>query len=89
MKYVSLIIAVLIIELFIIIGCFIARWKNKNNVDVDHRRKIEDITLLIFWMSLFTIVVIMTGILLKNNVSKGEKDVSKRFIRTDKRKYSD
>ena len=25
----------------------------------------------------------------KNNVSKGEKDVSKRFIRTDKRKYSD
>lgn len=45
MKYVSLIIAVLIIELFIIIGCFIARWKNKNNVDVDHRRKIEDITL--------------------------------------------
>lgn len=65
MKYVSLIIAVLIIELFIIIGCFIARWKNKNNVDVDHRRKIEDIILLIFWMSLFTIVVIMTGILLK------------------------
>lgn len=65
MKYVSLIIAVLIIELFIIIGCFIARWKNKNNVDVAHRRKIEDITLLIFWMSLFTIVVIMTGILLK------------------------
>ena len=65
MKYVSLIIAVLIIELFIIIGCFIARWKNKKNVDVDHRRKIEDITLLIFWMSLFTIVVIMTGILLK------------------------
>lgn len=65
MKYVSLIIAVLIIELFIIIDCFIARWKNKNNVDVDHRRKIEDITLLIFWMSLFTIVVIMTGILLK------------------------
>ena len=65
MKYVSLIIAVLIIELFIIIGCFIARWKDKNNVDVDHRRKIEDITLLIFWMSLFTIVVIMTGILLK------------------------
>lgn len=65
MKYVSLIIAVLIIELFIIIGCFIARWKNKNNVDVDHRRKIEDIALLIFWMSLFTIVVIMTGILLK------------------------
>lgn len=65
MKYVSLIIAVLIIELFIIIGCFIARWKNKNNVDVDHRRKIEDITLLIFWMSLFAIVVIMTGILLK------------------------
>ena len=65
MKYVSLIIAVLFIELFIIIGCFIARWKNKNNVDVDHRRKIEDITLLIFWMSLFTIVVIMTGILLK------------------------
>ena len=65
MKYVSLIIAVLIIELFIIIGCFIARWKNKNNVDVDHRRKIKDITLLIFWMSLFTIVVIMTGILLK------------------------
>lgn len=60
MKYVSL-----IIELFIIIGCFIARWKNKNNVDVDHRRKIENITLLIFWMSLFTIVVIMTGILLK------------------------
>lgn len=65
MKYVSLIIAVLIIELFIIIGCFIARWKNKNNVDVDHRRKIENITLLIFWMSLFAIVVIMTGILLK------------------------
>lgn len=65
MKYVSLINAVLIIELFIIIGCFIARWKNKNNVDVDHRRKIENITLLIFWMSLFTIVVIMTGILLK------------------------
>lgn len=65
MKYVSLIIAVLIIELFIIIGCFIARWKNKNNVDVDHRKKIEDITLLIFWMSLFAIVVIMTGILLK------------------------
>lgn len=65
MKYVSLIIAVLIIELFIIIGCFIARWKNKNNVDVDRRRKIENITLLIFWMSLFTIVVIMTGILLK------------------------
>lgn len=65
MKYLSLIIAVLIIELFIIIGCFIARWKNKNNVDVDHRRKIEDITLLIFWMSLFAIVVIMTGILLK------------------------
>lgn len=65
MKYVSLIIAVLIIELFIIIGSFIARWKNKNNVDVDHRRKIENITLLIFWMSLFTIVVIMTGILLK------------------------
>ena len=65
MKYVSLISAVLIIELFIIIGCFIARWKNKNNVDVDHRRKIEDITLLIFWMSLFAIVVIMTGILLK------------------------
>lgn len=65
MKYVSLIIAVLIIELFIIIGGFIARWKNKNNVDVDHRRKIENITLLIFWMSLFTIVVIMTGILLK------------------------
>lgn len=65
MKYVLLIIAVLIIELFIIIGCFIARWKNKNNVDVDHRRKIEDIALLIFWMSLFTIVVIMTGILLK------------------------
>lgn len=65
MKYVSLIIAVLIIELFIIIDCFIARWKNKNNVDVDHRRKIENITLLIFWMSLFTIVVIMTGILLK------------------------
>lgn len=65
MKYVSLIIAVLIIELFIIIGCFIARWKNKNNVGVDHRRKIENITLLIFWMSLFTIVVIMTGILLK------------------------
>lgn len=65
MKYISLIIAVLIIELFIIIGCFIARWKNKNNVDVDHRRKIEDITLLIFWMSLFAIVVIMTGILLK------------------------
>jgi heme/copper-type cytochrome/quinol oxidase subunit 2 len=65
MKYVSLIIAVLIIELFIIIGCFIARWKNKNNVDVDYRRKIEDITLLIFWMSLFAIVVIMTGILLK------------------------
>lgn len=65
MKYVSLIIAVLTIELFIIIGCFIARWKNKNNVDVDHRRKIENITLLIFWMSLFTIVMIMTGILLK------------------------
>lgn len=65
MKYVSLIITVLIIELFIIIGCFIARWKNKNNVDVDHRRKIENITLLIFWMSLFAIVVIMTGILLK------------------------
>lgn len=65
MKYVSLIIAVLIIELFIIIGCFIARWKNKNNVDVDHRRKIENITLLIFWISLFAIVVIMTGILLK------------------------
>lgn len=65
MKYVSLIIAVLIIELFIIIGRFIARWKNKNNVDVDHRRKIENITLLIFWMSLFAIVVIMTGILLK------------------------
>lgn len=65
MKYVSLIIAVLIIELFIIIGCFIARWKNKNNVDVDRRRKIENITLLIFWMSLFTIVVIMTGILIK------------------------
>lgn len=65
MKYVSLIIAVLIIELFIIISCLIARWKNKNNVDVDHRRKIEDITLLIFWMSLFAIVVIMTGILLK------------------------
>ena len=65
MKYVSLIIAVVIIELFIIISCLIARWKNKNNVDVDHRRKIEDITLLIFWMSLFAIVVIMTGILLK------------------------
>lgn len=65
MKYVSLIIAVVIIELFIIIGCFIARWKNKNNVDVDHRRKIENITLLIFWISLFAIVVIMTGILLK------------------------
>lgn len=65
MKYVSLIIAVLIIELFVIISCLIARWKNKNNVDVDHRRKIEDITLLIFWMSLFAIVVIMTGILLK------------------------
>lgn len=65
MKYVSLIIAVVIIELFIIISCLIARWKNKNNVDVDHRRKIEDITLLIFWMSLFAIVVIMTGIVLK------------------------
>ena len=65
MKNLPLITADLIIELFIIIGCFIARWKNKNNVDVDHRRKIEDITLLIFWMSLFTIVVIMTGILLK------------------------
>ncbi len=65
MKYVSLIIAVVIIELFVIISCLIARWKNKNNVDVDHRRKIEDITLLIFWMSLFAIVVIMTGILLK------------------------
>lgn len=65
MKYVSLIIAVVIIELFVIISCLIARWKNKNNVDVDHRRKIENITLLIFWMSLFTIVVIMTGILLK------------------------
>lgn len=25
----------------------------------------------------------------KNNVSKGEKDVSKKIIRTDKRKYSD
>ncbi|CUP60948.1 Uncharacterised protein [Anaerostipes hadrus] len=65
MKYVSLIIAVVIIELFVIISCLIARWKNKNNVDVDHRRKIEDITLLIFWMSLFAIVVIMTGIVLK------------------------
>lgn len=65
MKYVSLIIAVVIIELFVIISCLIARWKNKNNVDVDHRRKIEDITLLIFWMSLFAIVVIMTGIMLK------------------------
>ena len=65
MKYVSLIIAVVIIELFVIISCLIARWKNKNNVDVDHRRKIEDITLLIFWLSLFCIVVIMTGILLK------------------------
>lgn len=65
MKYVSLIIAVVIIELFVIISCLIARWKNKNNVDVDHRRKIEDITLLIFWFSLFCIIVIMTGILLK------------------------
>lgn len=65
MKYVSLIIAVLIIELFVIISCLIARWKNKNNVDVDHRRKVEDITLLIFWFSLFCIIVVMTGILLK------------------------
>lgn len=65
MKYVSLIIAVVIIELFIIISCLIARWKNKNNVDVDHRRKVEDITLLIFWFSLFCIIVVMTGILLK------------------------
>ena len=65
MKYVSLIIAVVIIELFVIISCLIARWKNKNNVDVDHRRKVEDITLLIFWFSLFCIIVVMTGILLK------------------------
>ena len=65
MKYVSLIIAVLIIELFVIISCLIARWKNKNNVDVDHRRKVEDITLLIFLFSLFCIIVVMTGILLK------------------------
>ena len=65
MKYVSLIIAVLIIELFVIISCLIARWKNKNNVDVDYRRKVEDITLLIFWFSLFCIIVVMTGILLK------------------------
>lgn len=65
MKYVSLNIAVLIIELFVIISCLIARWKNKNNVDVDHRRKVEDITLLIFWFSLFCIIVVMTGILLK------------------------
>lgn len=65
MRYVSLIIAVVIIELFVIISCLIARWKNKNNVDVDHRRKVEDITLLIFWFSLFCIIVVMTGILLK------------------------
>jgi len=65
MKYVSLIIAVVIIELFVIISCLIARRKNKNNIDVDHRRKIEDITLLIFWLSLFCIIVVMTGILLK------------------------
>ena len=86
MKYVSLIIAVLIIELFIIIGCFITRWKNKNNVDVDHRRKIENINLLdVFVYNCCD----HDGNFAKNNVSKGEKDVSKRFIRTDKRKYSD
>ena len=65
MKYVSLIIAVLIIELFIIIGCFIARWKNKNNVDVDHSKEDRKYYIINLWMSLFTIVVIMTGILLK------------------------
>lgn len=89
MKYVSLIIAVLIIELFIIIGCFHSQMEKQEQCRCGSSK--EDRRYYI--INLLDVFVYNCcdhdGNFAKNNVSKGEKDVSKRFIRTDKRKYSD
>lgn len=65
MPYLKIVVIFLFIEACLLIGCMIARRKYRNSVDVDKQNQIENVTTLIIWFSVFFLVILMTGVLLK------------------------
>ena len=66
MLYLAKIVAFfLFTEACLLIGCAIARRKYRNSVDVDKQNQIGNAATLIIWSSVFLLVILITGVLLK------------------------